>query len=134
MFDYFINALPHFLLYFVISIGLATAFLTLYTMITPHKEFQLIKEGNTAAAIQLVGSFLGFSVPLALVIGHSVGVLDMIVWGAVVLLVQLAVFFVIARLFSGIETRIGDNCAASGVFVGGTSLGIGILQAACMIP
>lgn len=134
LFKYFTAALPHFLGYFSVAILLALVFLALYVAITPHKEFQLIKAGNNAAATQLVGTFLGFAVPMAIVIGHSVSILDMALWGAVVLVVQLVVFFIIAKLFSGIEKRIEDNCSASGIFVGGIGLGIGILQAACMVP
>lgn len=134
LFKYFAAALPHFLGYFGVSILLALVFLALYVAITPHKEFQLIKAGNTAAATQLVGTFLGFAIPMAIVIGHSVSILDMAIWGAVVLVVQLIVFFVIAKLFSGIEKRIEENCTASGLFIGGMGLGIGILQAACMVP
>ena len=95
----------------------------------------LIREGNSAAATQLTGTFLGFSVPVAMVIGHSVSIPDMLLWGAVAAIVQLAVFFVISRLlFQSISQRISDSCSASGVFVGGTGLGVGILQAACMVP
>jgi len=111
------------------------AFLTLYVLITPHKEFALIREGNSAAAVQLTGTFLGFTVPVAIVIGHSVDIPDMLLWGGVAALVQLGVFFVIARLlFRTISQRIADQCVASGIFVGGMGLGIGILQAACMVP
>lgn len=132
--QYFWDALPHFFAYFGMSLVLAVIFLAAYVAITPHKEFTLIKAGNNAAATQLAGSFLGFVIPMAVVISHSVGIFDMALWGAVVLIVQLITFFVIAKLFAGIEARIGDNCTASGVFVGGMSLGIGILQAACMVP
>jgi putative membrane protein len=135
MFEYFVETLPHFLLYFAAAIGLAVAFLCLYVLITPHREFALIREGNSAAAAQLTGTFLGFCVPVAVVIGHSVSIPDMLLWGAVAALVQLAVFFVISRLlFRSIEQRITDRCAASGIFLGGTGLGVGILQAACMVP
>ena len=135
MFDYFIETLPHFLAYFAAAIGLAVAFLALYVLITPHKEFALIREGNSAAATQLTGTFLGFAVPVAMVIGHSVSIPDMLLWGAVAAIVQLAVFFVIARLlFKTISQRITDKCTASGIFVGGIGLGTGILQAACMVP
>ena len=72
---------------------------------------------------------------MAVVIGHSVSIPDMLLWGAVAAVVQLAVFFVIARLlFTTISKRIADDCVASGIFVGGFGLGIGILQAACMVP
>ena len=107
----------------------------LYVLITPHREFSLIREGNSAAAAQVTGTFLGFTVPVAVVIGHSVSIPDMLLWGAVAAIVQLAVFFVISRLlFKAISQRITESCVASGMFVGGMSLGIGILQAACMVP
>jgi putative membrane protein len=128
------GTLPHFLAYFGAALALAVAFLAIYVLITPHKEIALIREGNSAAATQLTGTFLGFCVPVAMVIGHSVNIPDMLLWGAVAALVQLAVFFAISRLlFRTISQRITDRCVASGIFVGGTGLGIGILQAACMV-
>ncbi len=135
MFQYFIDALPHFLAYFAAAVVLAVVFLFLYARITPHREFALIGEGNTAAAVQLTGTFLGFAVPVAVVIGHSVSIPDMLLWGAVAALVQLAVYFIIARLlFKTISRRIAEQCVASGIFLGGMGLGVGILQAACMVP
>ncbi len=135
MFDYFLAALPHFLAYFGAAIALAVGFLALYVLSTPHKEFTLIREGNTAAATQLVGTFLGFAIPVAIVIGNSVSIPDMLLWGAVAAVVQLIVFVVISRiLFKGIESRIVENCTSSGIFTGGMGLGVGILQAACMVP
>lgn len=135
MFEYFTATLPAFLAYFGTAVALAVAFLALYAMITPHREFALIREGNSAAAVQLTGSFLGFAIPLAVVTSHSVGLADMLLWGGVAALVQLIVFFVIARLlFKAISARISEGCVASGTFVGGMGLGFGILQAGCMVP
>ena len=133
--DYFVDTVPHFLAYFGAAMGLAVVYLALYVRVTPHREFALIGAGNSAAAVQLVGTFLGFAVPVAMVIGHSVNILDMLMWGTVALLVQLAVFAVIARLlFRRISERIEERCVASGIFVGGISFGVGVLQAACMVP
>jgi putative membrane protein len=135
MFEYFTDTLPHFLAYFGAAVALAAAFLAIYVTITPHREIELIRNGNNAAAAQLTGTFLGFCIPVAMVIGHSVSIPDMLLWGAVAALVQLLVFFLISRLlFRSISQRITDQCAASGIFVGGIGLGIGILQAACMVP
>jgi putative membrane protein len=135
MFAYFAEAMPHFLAYFAAAVGLAVVFLALYVLITPHKEFALIREGNVAAALQLSGTFLGFAVPMAVVIGHSVDIPDMLLWGAVAAVVQVSVFFIISRLlFKAISERIAERCVASGIFVGGMGLGFGILQAACMVP
>lgn len=135
MYSYFISALPHFLAYFAAASGLAITFLLLYVILTPHREFALIRDGNSAAATQLVGTFLGFAIPMAVVIGHAIGVIDMLLWGMVAVLVQLAVFFIVSRLlFRAISDRISEDCLASGIFVGGMGLGVGILQAACMVP
>lgn len=135
MLDYFFATLPHFAIYFASAVGLAVAFLYLYSLCTPHREFALIREGNSAAAIQLTGTFIGFAIPVAMVIANSVNLADMLLWGAVAALVQLGVFVIIARfLFRSISDRITEGCAASGQFVGGIGLGIGILQAACMVP
>lgn len=135
MFSYFAETVPHFLAYFGAAALLAVAFLTLYVLITPHREFALIRDGNSAAAVQLTGTFLGFTVPVAVVIGHSVSIADMLLWGGVAALVQLAVFFIISRLlFKAISQKITEECVASGIFVGGMGLGFGVLQAACMVP
>ena len=135
MIEYFTATLPHFFAYFGAALALAVAFLAIYVLITPHKELTLIRDGNSAAATQLTGTFLGFAVPTAVVIGHSVSIPDMLLWGAVAAVVQLVLFFAISRLlFTKISNRISENCMASGIFVGGMGLGIGILQAACMVP
>lgn len=135
MIAYFVGTLPHFLLYFSCATLLAIAFLLLYTMITPHREFALIREGNAAVATQLVGSFIGFALPVASVISHSVSITDMLLWGGVATIVQLAVFVVISRLlFREIEAKISEGCMASGIFVGGIGAGFGLLQSACMVP
>jgi putative membrane protein len=135
MLAYFTETLPHFLAYFGSAVALAVVFLFLYSMATPHKEFALIREGNAAAATQLTGTFLGFAIPVAVVIGNSVNIPDMLMWGAVAAVVQLVVFVVISRLlFKSISQKITEDCAASGIFVGGIGLGTGILQAACMVP
>lgn len=135
MFQYFIASVPHFLAYFAAAVALAVLFLLVYVTVTPHREFKLIREGNSAAATQLTGTFLGFAIPVAVVIGNSVSIPDMLLWGGVAAIVQLAVFLIISRLlFKSISDRIAEDCVASGIFVGGMGLGVGILQAACMVP
>ena len=135
MLEYFVTTLPQFFAYFGGAIALSVGFLALYVLCTPHREFALIKAGNVAAATQLVGTFLGFTIPLAVIIAHSVSIPDMLAWGVVAALVQLLVFLTIARLlFTAISRRIEEGCVASGLFVGGIGLGVGVLQAACMVP
>lgn len=134
MFGDLLETLPAFLTHFALAVLLAVGFLAAYVTITPHRELALIRAGNTAAALQLTGTFAGWALPMAIVTGHAISLLDMLVWGLVSLLAQLLVFFVISRGFRGIEARIAEGCNASGVFLGGAALCFGILQAGCMVP
>ena len=45
--------LPAFLVYFCTAIVAVVAYLFVYTRVTPHDEFQLIRENDPAAAIAL---------------------------------------------------------------------------------
>jgi putative membrane protein len=131
---YFLDTLPHFLGYFAIAAILAAVFLVAFQAITPQKEFALIREGKSAPAISLVGAFIGFAIPMAVVIGHSANFTDVLLWGLTALVVQVVAFFIVEKAFGKISARIIDNCNASGIFLGGIAIGVGILQAGCMIP
>jgi len=66
-----LSTLPNFLAYFVVGAGLTALFVVLYASLTPQRDIALIRGGNSAAAIALVGGLIGFVVPLASVIAHS---------------------------------------------------------------
>src|SRR5262249_34905088 len=93
-----ISGFPLFLLYFVTAVALLTLFTTIYLRVTPHHELALIREGNVAAALSLGGALIGFVLPLASAVAHSVNPVDMVAWGVVALLVQLAVYAAVHRL------------------------------------
>lgn len=118
--------------YFAACIGLWVLFALLYAMVTPYRELSLIREGNTAAACSYSGALLGFIIPLASAVTHSVGMTDMIIWGIVALVVQVATFFVVRLLFPSIVQDIPNNQTAKGIFLGVMSLAVGIINAACM--
>jgi hypothetical protein len=71
-----LSTFPSFLAYFVLGGGLTALFVLLYANLTPQRDIALIRGGNSAAAIALVGGLLGFVVPLASVIAHSAGIID----------------------------------------------------------
>src|SRR6266704_3333337 len=93
-----IAGLPDFLLYFVVALLLLAAFVAIYVRVTPYREFILIRSGNVAAAISLSGALIGFVLPLASAIAHSVSPLDMAMWSAIALLVQIVVYAIVGRL------------------------------------
>ena len=121
-----------FLIYFVVSLALLVSFIAIYVWVTPYHEIQLIRDGNMAAAFSLSGSMLGFVVPLAAAVQHSVSLVDMAIWGVVALLVQLLAFVGMKLLIPSITHDIPAGNTAQGFFLGCLSLAVGLLSAACM--
>ncbi|HRF62133.1 MAG TPA: DUF350 domain-containing protein [Candidatus Competibacter sp.] len=124
--------LPAFLSYFAAAIGLLALFLLIYVLMTPYREITLIRQGNTAAAASLSGAILGFVLPLASAIAHSVGLADMAIWGLVALIIQLLVYLAARLLLPDLARDVPAGKVATGVFLGALSLAIGMLNAACM--
>jgi putative membrane protein len=123
---------PAFLAHFAIALLLTGVFLIGYTRLTPHREWLLIQAGVPAASVALVGSLIGFVLPLASAIAHSVDLLDCALWGAVALLVQWLVFVAIRLVLRDLPERISRNDLAAAILVAGLSLSVGVLNAACM--
>ena len=121
-----------FAVYLAVSLTFLAVFVAIYIRVTPYREIALIREGNMAAAFSLSGSLLGFIVPLASAVQHSVGLVDMAIWGAIALAVQIAAFIVVKLLIPSITQDIAAGKSAQGFFLGALSLGVGLLNAACM--
>jgi putative membrane protein len=121
-----------FLLYLVVSLAYLAVFVALYIRVTPFREIALIREGNMAASFSLSGALLGFIVPLASAVQHSVGLVDMAIWGSIAMVVQLLTFVVVKLLIPSITQDIPANKGSAGFFLGSLSLGVGLLNAACM--
>ena len=121
-----------FLVYLGVSLAYLAVFVAIYIRITPYRELQLIREGNMAASFSLSGAILGFIVPLASAIQHSVNLVDMAVWGFVAMVVQILAFVVVKLCIPSITRDIPENKGSAGFFLGSLSLGVGLLNAACM--
>jgi putative membrane protein len=127
-----LSTLPNFLLYFVTAVVLTAVFLVLYANLTPHREFRLIRDGNSAAAIALIGGLLGFVIPLASVIAHSAHLLDVVVWGVIAMAVQIGGFIAARMVLPHLPQAIESGNVSDAIFLGGLSVSLGILDAACM--
>jgi putative membrane protein len=121
-----------FLVYLAISLALLYAFVWLYIRVTPWAEMALIRAGNMAAAFALSGAILGFIVPLSAAIKYSVNLVDMVIWGLIALVVQIAAFIVVKMLVPSVTQDIEAGNGAQGFFLGVTALACGLLNAACM--
>jgi len=106
----------------------------IYTRITPHKEFELIRSGNVAAAIALGGAIIGFAIPASNVIAYSISLLDFVVWAVIAAFVQLLAFLMTSLVLKGTSDRIKKGEIAAGIYVAAVAISVGMLNAACMTP
>lgn len=121
-----------FALYFLAALVAVALFLAAYMTVTSHHEVDLIKKGNTAAAISLGGALIGFTLPLASVIEHSVSLVDMAVWSVIALIVQIVVLKIVDVALREVSRHIEEDNVAAGVTLAAASIALGIVNAACM--
>jgi len=123
-----------FVTYILGAAVLFALFQFIYTRITPHKEFELIRAGNTSAAVALGGAIVGFAIPASNVIAYSINVLDFIVWAVIAAVVQLLAFLLTSLVLKGTSERIKKGELAAGIYVAAVAISVGMLNAACMTP
>jgi putative membrane protein len=126
--------LPSFLSYFAIAMLLLLLFGFIYTRLTAHDEFELIRHGKSAAAIALGGSLVAFALPLCSAIVHSVSIVDFVIWGVIAMVIQIGTFFAVRVFLTNLSQRISNNELSAGLFVALASLSVGAINAACMTP
>jgi len=123
-----------FLSYFGTGLGVLIVAVVLVTLVTPHKDFTLLRQGNVAAATALAGNLIGVALPLHSAITHSVSLVDALIWGVVACGIQV-VAYLLANLVAGrISRQITDNVAAAGIFSAGVSIAVGLINAAAITP
>ena len=125
--------LPAFLVYFCTAIVAVVAYLFVYTRVTAHNEFELIRANEPSAAIALGLSLLGFVLPLVSAIAHSANVWDCLIWAVVALIVQIIVFYIVKIPVPNLSQRIAGGELAAAIWLGLASLAAGALNAASMI-
>ena len=130
-FDYSSAITAHFT-YFGIAIVATVVFVAIYVMITPHREFTLIREGNSAAAISLGGALIGYTIPLAKAVSQSEGMMDMVLWSGVALVAQVVAYGITRVLVPALSSDVKTGRSAAGIFLAAMSISIGLLNAAAM--
>ncbi|MCK6187929.1 MULTISPECIES: DUF350 domain-containing protein [unclassified Pseudomonas] len=123
-----------FVTYLLGAVVLFALFQFIYTRVTPHKEFELIRAGNTSAAVALGGAIIGFAIPASNVIAYSISILDFVVWAVIAAVVQLLAFLLTSLVLKGTSERIKKGELAAGIYVAAVAISVGMLNAACMTP
>jgi len=129
----YLQGLPAFAGYFGMGVGFVALFVTLWIRMTPHRELTLIRGGNVAAALTLSGALLGYCLPLASALAHSVSHADLAVWGLVALVAQLVAYVLTRLLLPKFPGRIEANDLAAAFLSAALQVGVGLLNAAAMV-
>ena len=125
-------ALPLYLQFLATTVLLLSAALTLYLFVTPYQEIRLIRQGNRAAAVSFGGTAIGMAVVLYSTASSTFEVRELFVWGALGLVGQLLVYFVVSMLIPGLKAGINDDNLAYGILLGALSIAMGILNAGAL--
>ena len=135
MFDWF--AFQHgataFIIAFAAAIAFFVAFKFIYQIVTPYHERDLIRQGNAAAAVGLGGALIGYVLPLASALSHTVSLPEFAAWALLAGVIQIVSFIVVSRLvYRALAARIEAGEIAAGIYLASISIGVGLLNAACM--
>lgn len=106
----------------------------LFELSTKTKELKLIAQGNLAAALVIGGKLLGLSFVIGSAIANSVNLTDMVIWGAVGIVSQIALYILLELItirFS-IKDAIENNNTAVGTLLLLISLSVGWIIAQCL--
>lgn len=135
MFDWFAfqTGATAFIIAFVAAVVFFVAFKFLYQLVTPYHERDLIRQGNSAAAVALGGALIGYVLPLASALSHTVSLPEFAAWALLAGVIQIASFIVVSRfVYKALAARIEAGELAAGIYLASISIGVGLLNAACM--
>lgn len=131
--SFYMSTLPLFATWFsVCAMCLAVAGIV-YTFVTPKRELQMIREGNVCVSVAFSGFLIGYAIMLASVMMGAASRVDLVLWAVVGLFVQLGAYAVAALILGNVRLRYENNDIAAGIFVGGLSIAVGIINAATMV-
>ena len=134
MWSTFGTSLLSFLMYFASGAVAIVIYTVIYTAVTAHKEFALIKAQNHAAAVAFSGSLLGFVIAITRLIEHAVALGDFALWAVVAIVMQLLAYGLVRLGFPAISDRIANGELPAATWLAGASIAAGLLNAACLSP
>ena len=116
----FASGFPILLLHAVATLGLLAAGAILYALLSPWKEVAQIRLGNPAASVAYGGILLGLAIPLAVSLSVSTSFVDVVIWGAATVVMQLLVFRLVDLALTGLPNRVNEGeVSAAALLVSG---------------
>lgn len=105
---------------------------TLYALLTPWREIELIREGNAAAAVAFGGVLVGLAVPLSVSLAVSSSLMEIAIWGAATVILQLLTFRLTDILLTGLPQRIREGEVSAAALLVAAKLAAALVLAAAV--
>ncbi|MEZ5937960.1 MAG: DUF350 domain-containing protein [Hyphomonadaceae bacterium] len=128
----FVKGFPDFMLYGAITLGMMIVGSVIHIVLTPMKEMKLIREGNTAAGIGVAGVIVGLAIPMAACLASSTSVWELVIWGAVAILLQLLAFRVADLILRDLPKRIERDEIGAALVLVAVKLAAAMITAAAL--
>jgi len=128
----FASGFPITLLHVAVTLGLLFAGSGVYIMLTPQREVALVREGNLAAAVSLAGILLGLAIPLSASLKGSTNLVDLTLWGAATLIVQLLISRLADLVLHRLSRRIQDGEVAAATVLAAVKIATGLILGAAV--
>jgi putative membrane protein len=123
---------PVTLLHVGVGLVILIAGAALYSLLTPHREIQLIRDGNAAAALSFGGVLVGLALPLAFALAASASLLEIVLWGGTAIILQLALFWLTDLVLVGLPQRIREGEVAAAALLVAAKLAVAVILAAAV--
>lgn len=127
-----ISGIPAFALSMLLAGIILWGFMRIYTKMTPYHEQELIRSGNTAAAVSYSGTLIGFVLGISAAVSNSVSLFDLAIWSVIAGLVQILVFKGMLRTYPDLPRMISEDRIAPAIKLAAVSIAAGLLNAASM--
>nr|WP_141333699.1 DUF350 domain-containing protein [Paenibacillus sp. tmac-D7] len=135
------ESVVNFFMYLGVTVPLVGLGLLFFNLVTPYNEFRLIRDAGDvtdpvkaaagkAAAYDLGGKLIGQVLVLASAVYHSLGLVDLIVWGLIGIAFQILIFYLFELLTPfTVLAEIPRGNVSVGIFSFCLSLASGLLMA-----
>jgi len=107
--DSLANGFPWLIFYLLVVTSIYLIGLFIYVKLTPHKELELVQNGNMAAAVSFSALVISLALPLAACLVNKFSLIDVALWGTLSLFLQLFLFRLTDAIFKGMPQRIIDD-------------------------
>jgi putative membrane protein len=126
------DGLPALIGRFLVALALLLVGAFCYFKITPYNERKLIAENNVAAACVLVGTLIALAIPLTTTLATSNSFVDIIIWGLVALIIQLATVAAVSLFLHNVRKMVLEDNIAAAVTLAGLQIAVALLNAGVM--